>query len=165
MSGDPFELTGRVALVTGASRGLGRGMARALAAAGADIVVTSRALASLDDTCHEIEGLGRRVVPVELDVRLPDSIRHAVAVALADAGRIDVLVNNAGCNIRKPALEVTIEDWDTIVDTNLRGAFFVAQAVAPSMIEHGWGRIVNIGSLTSMFGPTPPAEAVSGSSR
>jgi gluconate 5-dehydrogenase len=152
MGADLFDLSGRVALVTGASRGLGRGMAAALARAGADLVVTSRTRSALDDTCAELEALGRRVVPVELDVRDPAAITAAVATVLAEAGRIDVLVNNAGCNIRKPALEVTPEDWDTIVDTNLRGAFFVAQAVAPSMIERGWGRIVNVGSLTSVFG-------------
>jgi NAD(P)-dependent dehydrogenase (short-subunit alcohol dehydrogenase family) len=147
-----FDLSGRVALVTGASRGLGRGMASALARAGADLVVTSRSRSALDDTCAELEALGRRAVPVELDVREPESIAAATAAALAATGRIDVLVNNAGCNVRKPALEVTPEDWDTVVDTNLRGAFLVGQAVAPSMIERGWGRIVNIGSLTSVLG-------------
>ncbi len=152
MGAGPFDLSGRVALVTGASRGLGRGMAAALARAGADLVVTSRTRSALDDTCAELEGLGRRAIPVELDVREPESIAAATAAALAATGRIDVLVNNAGCNVRKPALEVTPEDWDTVVDTNLRGAFLVAQAVVPSMIERGWGRIVNIGSLTSVLG-------------
>lgn len=147
-----FDLSGRVALVTGASRGLGRGMAAALARAGADLVVTSRTRSALDDTCGELEALGSRAVPIELDVREPASIAAATAAALAATGRIDVLVNNAGCNIRKPALEVRPEDWDAIVDTNLRGAFLVAQAVVPSMIERRWGRIVNIGSLTSVFG-------------
>lgn len=152
MSIELFDLTGRVALVTGASRGLGRGMAHALAGAGADLVVTSRTPSSLDQTRRELEALGRRVLPVALDVRDPAGITTAIRGVLAETGRIDVLVNNAGCNIRKPALEVTPKDWDTIVDTNLRGAFFVAQAVVPSMIERGWGRIVNVGSLTSVFG-------------
>jgi NAD(P)-dependent dehydrogenase (short-subunit alcohol dehydrogenase family) len=147
-----FDLTGRVALVTGASRGLGRGMAGALAKAGADLVVTSRARSALDDTCAELEALGRRAIPVELDVREPESVAAAASAALAATGRIDVLVNNAGCNVRKPALDVTPEDWNTVVDTNLRGAFLVAQAVVPSMIERRWGRIVNIGSLTSVLG-------------
>ncbi len=147
-----FDLTGTVAMVTGASRGLGRGMAVALARAGADVVVTSRTSASLREVCDEVEALGRRAVPVELEVREPASITAAAEAALAATGRIDVLVNNAGCNVRRPALEVSWEDWNVVLDTNLRGAFFVAQAVAPSMIEHRFGRVVNIGSLTSVFG-------------
>ena len=147
-----FDLTGRVALVTGASRGLGRGMALALAREGADVVVTSRSAATLDDVCVEIESVGARAIPVELDVRDVESIEAVVDEILGGVGRIDVLVNNAGCNARKPALEVTREDWDRVVDTNLRGAFFVSQAVAPGMIARGFGRIVNIGSLTSLFG-------------
>ncbi len=156
--GDPrmttglFDLTGRVAMVTGSSSGLGRGMAGALARAGADLVVTSRDRSKLDDTCDEIRSLGRRVFPVELDVREPQSVATATALALEETGRIDILVNNAGCNVRKPTLEITLEDWSTVVDTNLRGPFFVSQAVAPSMIDRRWGRIINIGSLTSVFG-------------
>jgi NAD(P)-dependent dehydrogenase (short-subunit alcohol dehydrogenase family) len=143
-----FDLSGKVAMVTGASRGLGYGLALALAREGADLVVTSRSLSSLAGICEEISALGRRVTPVELDVREPESI----AAAAAEAGPIDVLVNNAGCNARRPALEVTLEDWNLVLDTNLRGAFFVAQAVAPAMIAQGSGRIINIGSLTSLFG-------------
>ena len=133
MSAALFDLTGQVALVTGASRGLGRFFALALARAGADVVITSRTLASLDGTRREIEALGRRCVPVALDVRLEPSIAAAVAAAHQALGRIDILVNNAGCNVRKPALEVTWEDWNTVLDTNLRGPFFVAQAVARHM--------------------------------
>jgi gluconate 5-dehydrogenase len=147
-----FDLSGEVALVTGSSRGLGYAMALALARAGADLVVTSRSRGSLEGVRREVEALGRRVFPVELDVRDRDSIAAATGSALAHAGRVDVLVNNAGCNVRKPALEVTWEDWNVVLDTNLRGAFFVAQAVAPQMIERGHGRIVNVGSLTSVFG-------------
>ena len=101
---------------------------------------------------REIETLGRRALPLELDVTDHASIRTAAAAALDCYGNIDVLVNNAGCNVRKPALDVTWDDWNLILDTNLRGAFFVAQAVAPAMIERRYGRIVNIGSLTSVFG-------------
>jgi gluconate 5-dehydrogenase len=147
-----FDLSGKVALVTGSNRGLGYAMALALARAGADLVVTSRSRGSLEGVRREVEALGRRAFPVELDVRDRDSIAAATGSALADAGRVDVLVNNAGCNVRKPALEVTWEDWNVVLDTNLRGAFFVAQAVAPQMIERGHGRIVNVGSLTSVFG-------------
>jgi len=147
-----FNLTGRTALVTGASRGLGETFARALAHAGADVVVTSRTLASLDGICNEIAALGRRAVPVVLDQRERDSIDALMPAALAQVDHVDILVNNAGCNIRKPALEVTWADWATIVDTNLRGAFFVAQTVGRHMVERNYGRIINIGSVTSVFG-------------
>ena len=147
-----FDLTGRVAVVTGASRGLGRTFARALARAGADVAVTSRDAAALRDTCAEIEALGRRAVPLVLDVREHDSIRRMAGAAHAALGAIDILINNAGCNVRKRALDVSWDDWNLVLDTNLRGPFFVAQAFAPHMIERRYGRIVNIGSVTSVFG-------------
>lgn len=145
---NPFELTGKTALITGASRGLGQQFARALAGAGADVAVTSRTRDSLAATAKEVEALGRRAVCVELDVREEASIHRAVAEAIGGLGHIDILVNNAGCNIRKPAVDVTWADWSTVVDTNLRGIFFVAQAVARHMIPRRYGRIVNIGSVT-----------------
>ncbi|HVS53921.1 MAG TPA: glucose 1-dehydrogenase [Opitutaceae bacterium] len=147
-----FDLTGKIALVTGASRGLGRHFALTLARAGADVAITSRSLASLDEVVREIAALGRRALPVALDVRDQASIAAAVAAVHAHFGRIDILVNNAGCNIRKPALDVTWDDWNTILDTNLRGPFFVAQAVAHHMVAAGRGRIVNIGSVTTVAG-------------
>ncbi len=148
----PFDLTGRVAVVTGTSRGLGQALARALARAGADLVITSRRRDDLRDFQREIEGMGRRALSLELDVRDQGSIRRMAEAALAGYPEIDILVNNAGCNIRKPALEVTWEDWNTILDTNLRGAFFVAQALARPMVARGHGRIINIGSVTSVAG-------------
>jgi gluconate 5-dehydrogenase len=148
----PFDLTGRVAVVTGTSRGLGQALARALARAGADLVITSRRRDDLRDFQREIEGMGRRALPLELDVRDQASIRRMAEEALAGYGTVDILVNNAGCNIRKPALEVTWEDWNTILDTNLRGSFFVAQALARPMVARGHGRIINIGSVTSVAG-------------
>lgn len=147
-----FDLTGKVAIVTGASRGLGQTFARALAQAGADLAVTSRTLDSLKAFQKEVEGMGRRVVPLELDVRNEASIRQMVSDAVKAFGRIDILVNNAGCNVRKPAVDVTWDDWNLILDTNLRGAFFVAQSVAREMIPHKRGRIINIGSVTSVMG-------------
>jgi len=147
-----FDLTGQVALVTGASRGLGQYFARALAKAGADLVLTSRTRASLAAFQAEIEALGRRAVSLELDVRSQESIERMAAEAEAACGQIHILVNNAGCNIRKPALDVTWSDWNQILDTNLRGTFFVAQAVARGMIARGYGRIVNIGSVTCVAG-------------
>ena len=150
MSG--FDLTGRVAIVTGASRGLGQTFARALARAGADLVVTSRRVESLAPFQREVEALGRRAVAIELDVRSEDSIRSMVRDAAAAYPHLDILVNNAGCNVRKPAVDVTWDDWNLILDTNLRGAFFVAQSVAKQMMPRGRGRIINIGSLTSVMG-------------
>jgi gluconate 5-dehydrogenase len=149
---NPFDLTGKTALVTGASRGLGQQYARALASAGADLAITSRTRASLEPFADEMKSRGRRVVCVELDVRNQASIEAAVADAVAQLGHLDILVNNAGCNIRKPAVDVTWDDWNTILDTNLRGAFFVAQAVAKHMITRGSGRIINIGSVTCVAG-------------
>jgi NAD(P)-dependent dehydrogenase (short-subunit alcohol dehydrogenase family) len=147
-----FDLTGRTAIVTGASRGLGSTFARALAHAGADLVITSRDPSSLGAFFEEIAALGRRVVPLELELRELASIERMVDAAYGAYGRIDILVNNAGCNIRKPALEVTWDDWNTILDTNLRGTFFVAQAAARHMVTRGYGRIINIGSVTSVCG-------------
>jgi len=153
MSTRLFDLTGKVAIVTGTSRGLGQYMARALAKAGADLVITSRNKASLADFEKEIEGLGRKALPLELDVRDYDSIQQMVEGAMNAYGKIDILVNNAGCNIRKPAVEVTWDDWNLVLDTNLRGTFFVAQAVAKeAMIPAKYGRIINIGSVTCVFG-------------
>lgn len=153
MADNPFDLTGKVAMVTGTSRGLGQYMGRALAKAGADLIITSRTKDSLAEFQSEIEALGRKVLSVELDVRDYDSIQTAVDEAVAACGKIDILVNNAGCNRRKPAVEVTWEDWKFVVDTNLRGTFFVAQAVAvKSMIPNAYGRIINIGSVTCVAG-------------
>jgi gluconate 5-dehydrogenase len=147
-----FDLSGRVALVTGTSRGLGQYFARALARAGADIAMTSRDQSSLSAFSKEIQSLGRRTFCASLDVRDHDSIQRAVAAVESHFGKIDILVNNAGCNIRKPALDVTWDDWNTILDTNLRGSFFVAQAVARGMIARAYGRVINIGSVTSVAG-------------
>ncbi len=152
MQPNPFDLTGKVALITGTSRGLGQYFGRALARAGADLIITSRDPATLKGFQAEIEALGRKALPLALDVRNLDSIQHMVAAAIAHYGKIDVLVNNAGCNARKPALDVTWDDWNLVLDTNLRGTFFVAQAVARHMVPRRSGRIINIGSVTSVAG-------------
>src|SRR5690349_7388023 len=147
-----FNLTGKVALVTGTSRGLGQYLARALARAGADLVITSRNPATLELFQAEVESLGRKALPLALDVRDLNSITGMAQAAIAHYGKIDILVNNAGCNVRKPALDVTWDDWNLILETNLRGSFFVAQAVAKRMIPRRYGRIINIGSVTSVAG-------------
>ena len=149
---NPFDLTGKVALITGTSRGLGQYMGRALAQAGADLIITSRDVDSLTPFKEEVEAIGRRALPVALDVRNLESIQQAVQTGHDHFGQIDILVNNAGCNVRKPAVDITWDDWNLVLETNLRGTFFVAQAVAKTMITRNYGRIINIGSVTSVCG-------------
>ena len=152
MSDPIFNLAGKVAIVTGASRGLGQYFGRALAKAGADLVITSRDPATLKSFQQEVESLGRRALPLPLDVRDHQSIQKMVEAAVAHYGQIDILVNNAGCNVRKPALDVSWDDWNLVLETNLRGTFFVSQAVARHMIARKYGRIINIGSVTCVAG-------------
>ncbi|MBN2138806.1 MAG: glucose 1-dehydrogenase [Sedimentisphaerales bacterium] len=147
-----FDLSGKVAVVTGTSRGLGQYFGRALARAGADLVITSRNLDSLDEFKKEIEGLGRRALPVELDVLVQEDIENMVQAAMAEYGKIDILVNNAGLNIRTSSAEFSWADWDTVLNTNLKGSFFCAQAIGKEMIKAGYGRIINVGSCTCVFG-------------
>ena len=152
MQDSEFDLSGKVAVVTGASRGLGQYFGRALAKAGADLVLTSRRVEDLRAFSSEIEALGRRVLPLQLDVRDEASIRSMAPAAIEHFGRVDILVNNAGCNVRKPSIEITWDEWNLVLDTNLRGSFFVATSFAPHMIANGYGRIINIGSVTSVMG-------------
>ena len=147
-----FDLSGQTAVVTGASRGLGQAFGRALAKAGADLIVTSRKKDDLAGFVAEIEAMGRRALPLELDVRDEGSIGRMGEAVDSAWGQVHILVNNAGCNVRKPALDVTWDDWNLVVETNLRGSFFVAQTMARRMVPHGYGRIINIGSVTSVFG-------------
>ena len=152
MTENPFDLSGKIAFITGTSRGLGQYMGRALARAGADLVITSRDVDSLAPFQKEIEALGRRAFPLALDVRDHESIQQAVEAAHNHYGQIDILVNNAGCNVRKPSLDISWDEWNLVLDTNLRGTFFVAQAVAKHMVARNYGRIINIGSVTTVAG-------------
>jgi NAD(P)-dependent dehydrogenase (short-subunit alcohol dehydrogenase family) len=147
------ELAGKRALVTGASRGIGRQLAGALAGAGADVAVAARSLEALETTVKVIEGtiLGR-AVPIAMDVTRVDQIRTGVAQAAEALGGLDLLVNNAGVEQSAPALEVEEETWDLILDTNLKGAFFTAQAAARIMDKGRGAAILNICSLTSHRG-------------
>ena len=150
---DSFDLTDRVALVTGGSRGLGRGFAAALAGRGASVAITSRTVESLVDTQRELEALGAEVLPCTLDTTKVETIQPAIDRVLERFGRLDILVNNAGSNVRKPAIEMQPDDWDGVVDAILRGTFFVSTAVVRSAMQRQkYGRIVNIGSGTSAFG-------------
>lgn len=144
----PDALAGRVALVTGASSGLGRHFAQTLARHGADVVLAARRTDPLAALATEIGALGRRAYVVSMDVRDAASVDTAVAAAVAAAGRIDVLVNNAGVTAAKPALAMSEDDWRSVVDTNLDGAFRVARAVAKAMVDAGsGGSIVNVASV------------------
>ena len=144
-----FSLTGRRALVTGASRGIGRALALGLAHAGAEVVLAARTAAALEETAAAITRLGRTATPLALDVGdVP-----AMQAAIAGLEPLDILVNNAGMEEVRPSLEVDEALWDRIVETNLKGAFFCAQAAARTMAEHGTGgAIVNVCSLTSAVG-------------
>lgn len=156
-----FSLAGRRAIVTGASRGLGRAMAVGLARAGADLVLTARSAESLDETAQEIRALGRTAECVGCDQRDIGSIEPA----LSDVAPVDVLINNAGVEDVRAATEIDEALWDKIIDTNLKGAFFVSQMMARSMLERGRGSIINLASLTSFVGvPTavPYASSKSG---
>ena len=154
-----FDLTGRKALVTGASRGIGQAIAEALAAAGADVAISARRVESLDETAHGIIKLGRKCEPLALDVTAVDTVGPVVEAAAKTLGGLDILVNNAGYEEVRPSLDVDEALWDRIVSTNLKGAFFCAQAAARLMTASGSsGAIVNLCSLTSYVGiPTAVA--------
>ena len=147
-----FDLSGRRALVTGASRGIGQAIATALARAGADVAITARDSASLSQCADAITALGRKALPLALDVRKTDTIPDAFSAAEAKLGPLSILVNNAGVEEVKPSLEVSEALWDKILDTNLKGAFFCAQAAARLMRASGGGSIINLCSLTSEVG-------------
>jgi NAD(P)-dependent dehydrogenase (short-subunit alcohol dehydrogenase family) len=148
-----FSLAGKTALVTGASRGIGRAIAIALAKAGADLAITARAEADLHSPSREIGALGRRVVAIAQDVSDADSATRGVETAISALGTLDILVNNAGTEEVRASTEVDEALWNKVVDTNLKGAFFCAQAAARDMIAHRrGGSIINLLSLTSEVG-------------
>jgi NAD(P)-dependent dehydrogenase (short-subunit alcohol dehydrogenase family) len=142
-----FDLTGRVALVTGSTRGLGETAAKALAKAGAEVAICGRNPADLKRVPAEIRAMGRNSEGFELDVLSKEKVKKGVEKVLSYFGHIDILVNNAGTNYRVPVLEYPEEMWDLIIDTNLKGYFLVAQAVVPQMIERGYGKVINMSSI------------------
>lgn len=147
-----FDLSGKVAIVTGSNRGLGQEMARALAKAGANIVLTSRNPERLSEIANEIENIGRQCLKVKLNVTKNNDIKNMIKKTYEKFGKIDILVNNAGCITRNLALKISEEDWDYILDTNLKGTFFCSQAAAKVMRSQKNGRIINIGSATCVLG-------------
>jgi 2-deoxy-D-gluconate 3-dehydrogenase len=149
---NPFDLSGKLALVTGAGRGIGRECALALARAGADLAVSSRTSAELESLAAEARALGRRAEVFLADARDVQQLQSMVERVLARFGRIDVLLNNAGTNVNQSVLEVTEDAWDLMMDVNLKAAFFCAQAAARAMVAQGGGKIVNMGSTFSVVG-------------
>lgn len=147
-----FDLTGKVAIVTGATKGLGHGMAVALAKAGANIVVVSRTEADCIKVAAEIEALGVKALANSCDVTNMESINTLVKNAVDKFGRIDILVNNAGTAVTKPAVELSEKDWDSVMDINLKSVFFLAQAVGKQMITQNYGRVINISSMFGLIG-------------
>jgi gluconate 5-dehydrogenase len=152
MTTDLFDLTGKAALVTGASKGLGRAMALGLARAGCDLALCARDAAGLRETREAAEKLGVRAETFAMDVLQKKSVKRAVDAVVAFFGKIDILVNNAGVNVRKTTLDLSEEEWDRVLDTNLKGYFLVAQAVAPHMIRRKSGKVINISSIFGAVG-------------
>jgi NAD(P)-dependent dehydrogenase (short-subunit alcohol dehydrogenase family) len=152
MTSGLFDLKGQVALVTGASRGLGAAMSVGLARAGAGLALCGRDREALLQTKASAEAQGVRAEVFEMDVLRAASVRQAVSSALEAFGRIDILVNNAGVNVRKPTLELSEEEWDLVLDTNLKGYFLVGQAVGAHMVARGKGKVINVSSIFGMVG-------------
>jgi 2-deoxy-D-gluconate 3-dehydrogenase len=149
---DAFDLSGRVAVVTGGNGGIGLGMAKGLATAGAKIVVAARNQEKSARAVAELTALGVEAVSIPVDVRDEASIEHLVAASIERFGRIDVLINNAGTNIRKLPQDLSTDEYHTIMDTNLTSIFLGCRAVYPQMKAQGGGKIINIGSMMSIFG-------------
>ncbi len=148
---DTFSLAGRTALVTGATRGLGRAFARALAEAGADVVIHGRDSAAADEVRSEIEALGRTANVVLGDLNGRAAVQDVVREAYAAAGEIDILINNAGACVHRPALDVTDDEWAHVIDTNLTALWRMSQEVGAHMVARKKGSIVNIGSISGMI--------------
>jgi len=147
---DLFSLEGKTALVTGGSKGLGRAMALALAQAGADVAICSRTEGEAALAAGELAAeTGRHIIGVQADVTNKNSVLAMGARCESAFGRVDILINNAGVNVRKPTAEVLEDDWDSVVDITVKGSFLCSQAFLPGMIERRWGRIVMLGSIMS----------------
>ena len=149
-----FDLKGKVAIVTGGNGGIGLGMARGLASAGARVIVAARNASKSESAVRELKALGSDAFALAVDVADERSVTDAFEQAAAKSGRIDILVNNAGINIRKPAHELALDEWRQVMDINLTGAFLCSRAAHVYMKRAGGGKIINIGSMMSIFGAT-----------
>ena len=153
MKEDLFSLKGRVAIVTGGNGGIGKGIAESLAAAGADIVIAARNEIKTEKAAQDIrDSSGGRILGYQIDIGKDDEIQELVNTVREKLGRIDILVNNAGMSIRKMPQEYDIREWDEVLDINLRAPFLFCQSVYPLMKSGGKGKIINIGSMYSIFG-------------
>jgi len=149
---DQFKLTGKTALVTGGARGLGKTMATALAEAGANVALTGRSLESCQSAAKEIaDATGRTVRAFAGDVTSAKDVERVQAEVSTAFGDVDILINNAGTNIRGTLDQVSEADWDSVIDTNLKGPFLCTKAFAPGMIKKGWGRVINLASIMSVI--------------
>jgi len=157
-----FNLKGRVAIITGGNGGIGLGMARGLAGAGARIVIAARNKEKSRAAILDLQTLGAEAFAIEVDVRNEQSVANLVSETNRQYGQIDILVNNAGMSIRKPVQDLLLDEWQQVLDTNLTSAFLCARAVYPYMKQGGGGKIINIGSMLSIFGaPYAPAYGAS----
>jgi 2-deoxy-D-gluconate 3-dehydrogenase len=162
MTSGRFDLSGKVAIVTGGNGGIGLGIARGLADAGADIAVVGRNEAKSSAAVADLKARGVKAIAVATDVTDKVAVAAMVARAASELGRVDILVNNAGINIRKPPHMLELEEWGSVIDTNLTSAFLCSKAVYPAMKQAGGGKIINIGSMMSIFGASfAPAYAAS----
>jgi 2-deoxy-D-gluconate 3-dehydrogenase len=162
MTASPFDLSGKVAIVTGGNGGIGLGMARGLAAAGATIAVVGRNAVKSEAAVSELEKSGTRAISIVADVTDKDAVAAMIARVTRELGRIDILVNNAGTNIRKPPDVLALDEWDSIMKINLTSAFLCSKAVHPVMKQAGGGKIINTGSMMSIFATSfSPAYAAS----
>jgi len=157
-----FDLNGKVAIVTGGNGGIGLGMARGLASAGASVVIAARNLEKSRAAVADLEARGWSASTIKVDVTQEPEVSALITQTLERHGRLDILVNNAGTNIRRPAHELSLSQWHTVIDTNLTSAFVCARAAHPALKRGGGGKIINIGSMMSIFGASfAPAYAAS----
>ena len=152
MEKSPFDLTGRIAIVTGGNGGIGLGIARGLARAGASIIIAGRNEAKSANAVRELEQLGAKAVAISVDIIDKTAVAALVEATLKQFGRLDILINNAGMNVRQPADVLSLDDWHTVIETNLTSAFICSKAAYPAMKQAGGGKIINIGSMMSIFG-------------
>lgn len=155
-----FDLSGRVAIVTGGSIGLGRQMAEGLGEMGADLVLCARKKERCEETARELQQLGVKAIALACDVKDPGSIQEVVDAALAQFGKIDILINNAGISWGAPVEQMSLQDWNKVIETNLTGTFLCSQAVGKVMIEQKRGKIINIASVAGLGGAPPELPAI-----
>src|SRR6202789_896846 len=159
-----FDLTGRVAIITGGSIGLGRQMAEALAEAGADLVLCARKKERCDKAAKELEALGADTLALGCDVKKPEDVQAVVDRTVERFGRLDILINNAGTSWGAPVEEMTLEQWHKVIETNLTGTFLFSQTVGRAMIKQRSGKIINIASVAGLRGSSPKFSAIGYSS-